>query len=310
MNEQTNTAIALQSEFQNQFLSQVYTYLDDRKINSPEFKLNFEKVAADMIYSQTTDGLEAIKKARPLSLFNAIFIATEIGASFSKKEISVLPFAATVTTKVGDTVSKKATGENDLTVVVDINFQKQMILKMPNCQHFFTAEVHDGVQVFHDLTTGNCLFEGKNDVTKPTVGYYSRFADRSGEVYDLYMSCAEIVDRASMNKVGFKPDNYKKTSKSIHYEKIVVRNLLKVIPREETKLSSILAWDENSELTPYELVEDSTNTLEAAKKELSAKKEPVKANEKESEGVSDGSQEALNELKQGENKEAGIKSFF
>ena len=303
MNEQTNTAIALQSEFQNQFLSQVDTYLNDRKINSPEFKLNFEKVAADMIYSQTTDGLEAIKKARPLSLFNAIFIATEIGASFAKKEISVLPFAAVVTTKVGDTTSKRATGENDLTVVVDINFQKQMILKMPNCQHFFTAEVHDGVQVFHDLATGNCLFEGKNDVTKPTVGYYSRFVDKSGEVYDLYMSCAEIVDRASMNKVGFKPDNYRKTSKSIHYEKIVVRNLLKSIPREESKLDSILAYDEVQELTPYEDVTDGGKSLESAKRELIPKKEPVSDIKKEPEVVS-------TEEAQESGKEKEVKAYF
>ena len=278
MNEQTNTAIALQSEFQNQFLSQVDTYLDDRKINSPEFKLNFEKVAADMIYSQTTDGLEAIKKARPLSLFNAIFIATEIGASFAKKEISVLPFAATVTTKVGDTVSKKATGENDLTVVVDINFQKQMILKMPNCKKFFSCEVKDGVQVYTDMSTGNCVFEGRGEFSKPTIGYYACFFATDGEKYDLFMTCAEIVDRAKCNP-GFKAKNYENTSKSIHYEKIVVRNLLKVIPREESKLDSILAYDEVQELTPYEDVTDGGKALESAKKELSPKKEPSKVAE-------------------------------
>lgn len=279
MNEQTNTAIALQSEFQNQFLSQVDTYLDDRKINSPEFKLNFEKVAADMIYSQTTDGLEAIKKARPLSLFNAIFIATEIGASFAKKEISVLPFAATVTTKVGDTTSKRATGENDLTVVVDINFQKQMILKMPNCKKFFSCEVKDGVQVYTDMSTGNCIFEGKGEFSKPTIGYYACFFAMDGEKYDLFMTCSEIVDRARMNKVGFKAGNYENTSKSIHYEKIVVRNLMKIIPREESKLDSILAYDEVQELTPYEDVTDGGKALELAKKELAPKKEPVKVAE-------------------------------
>jgi len=211
MSKEQTTAIQLQSDFQNQFLSQVDIYLESRKSNSPEFKLAFEKVASDMIYSQTVDGLEAIKKARPLSLFNAVFVAAEIGASFAKKEISVLPFAAKITTTDGDVVTKKSTGENDLTIVVDINFQKQMILKMDNCLQFFTAEVHEGVQVCHNLTTGNCEFEGKNDVTKPTIGYYSRFAATSGQVYDIFMSCAEIVDRAKMNKVGFKPENYKNT---------------------------------------------------------------------------------------------------
>jgi recombinational DNA repair protein RecT len=270
MSKQETTAIQLQSDFQNEFLSQVDIYLESRKSNSPEFKLAFEKVASDMIYSQTVDGLEAIKKARPLSLFNAVFVAAEIGASFAKKEISVLPFAAKITTTEGDVVTKKATGENDLTIVVDINFQKQMILKMPNCKHFFTAEVHEGVQVCHDLTTGNCEFEGKNDVTKPTIGYYSRFVDISGEVYDIFMSCNEIVERAKMNKVGFKPDNYKNTSKSVHYEKIVVRNLLKEIPRVKNELSSVLAWDEIQEITPYEdVTNEKPNALEAGKKELS-----------------------------------------
>ena len=308
MNDQTTTAVALQSEFQNQFLSQVDTYLDDRKINSPEFKLNFEKVAADMIYSQTTDGLEAIKKARPLSLFNAIFIATEIGASFAKKEISVLPFAAVVTTKVGDATSKRATGENDLTVVVDINFQKQMILKMPNCKHFFAIEVHEGVQIFHDLSTGNCVFEGKNDATKPTIGYYAKFIAKDGEVYDLFMTCAEIIDRASMNKVGFKPDNYKKTSKSIHYEKIVVRNLLKSIPREESKLDSILAYDEVQELTPYEDVTDGGKALESAKKGLSAVREVQKVVEIVTGGAPD--ETPTGEAEQEGSKEKEIKAYF
>jgi hypothetical protein len=303
-NEQT-TAIALQTDFQNQFLSQVDTYLTLRKINNPEFKLEFEKVTADMIFSQTLDGLEAIKKSRPLSLFNAVFVATEIGASFAKREISVLPFAASVTTKVGDTVSKKVTGENDLTVVVDINFQKQMILKMPNCEHFFSIPVHEGVQIYNDLTTGNCTFEGKNDVTKPTIGYYSKFIDKSGEVYDLFMSNAEIVDRARFNP-GFKPKNYENTTMSIHYEKIIVRNLLKIIPREETKLSSILAWDENSELTPYELVDDDKKTLESAKKELAEKKEPAKTVKKTPETV-----EQPNEVQAPETgNESDIKSFF
>lgn len=312
MSNEQNTAIALQSEFQNQFLSQVDTYLDDRKINSPEFKLNFEKVAADMIYSQTTDGLESIKKARPLSLFNAIFIATEIGASFAKKEISVLPFSAMITTKVGDVTSKRATGENDLTVVVDINFQKQIILKMPNCKRFFTAEVHDGVQVYDDLTTGNCLFEGKNDVNKPTVGYYAMFLDKSGEMYDLYMSCAEIVDRAKMNKIGFKSDNYVKTSKSIHYEKIVVRNLLKIIPREESKLASVLAWDESTELTPYEDVTDGGKALESAKKGLSEAKNEKSKDKSDNQQTIDSIEDVLNEdlATVSDDKKPSVTQFF
>jgi len=276
MSKEQTTAIQLQSDFQNQFLSQVDVYLESRKSNSPEFKLAFEKVASDMIYSQTVDGLEAIKKARPLSLFNAVFVAAEIGASFAKKEISVLPFAAKITTTDGDVVTKKSTGENDLTIVVDINFQKQMILKMPNCKHFFTAEVHEGVEVVHDLSTGNRIFEGKNDTAKPTIGYYAKFFDVSGEIYDCFMSNSEIVERAKMNKVGFKPENYKNTSKSVHYEKIVVRNLLKEIPRVKNELSSVLAYDEIYEITPSEdVTNEKPNALEAAKKELAQSPDEV-----------------------------------
>jgi len=55
MSNETSTAIALQSDFQNQFLTKVDLYLTDRKINSPEFKLLFEKVASDMIYSQSAE---------------------------------------------------------------------------------------------------------------------------------------------------------------------------------------------------------------------------------------------------------------
>jgi len=281
MSNETSTAIALQSDFQNQFLTKVDLYLTDRKINSPEFKLLFEKVASDMIYSQSAEGLEAIKKARPLSLFNAIFVATEIGASFAKKEISVLPFAISEKRIENGNSIKKATGENDLTVVIDINFQKQMILKMPNCKRFFSCEVKSGIEVLTDMNTGNCIFEGKGDFTKPTIGYYACFIAKDGEKYDLFMTNAEIVDRARFNP-GFKESNYKNTSKSIHYEKIVVRNLIKIIPREESKLSSIIAYDENYnfEITPHEDVtnNDNKNALEAAKNELS---EPQKVAESE-----------------------------
>jgi microcompartment protein CcmL/EutN len=87
-----------------------------------------------------------------------------------------------------------------------------------------------------------------------------------------------------MNKIGFKEGNYVKTSNSIHYEKIVVRNLLKVIPREESKLSSILAADEVSEFSEYEEVsEEPKKTLEQAKKELNNVQtpEPIKAEDPE-----------------------------
>jgi len=271
-----STEIQLQSDFQKELVAISIPYLEVRGSNSPEFAIQFKKTLSDIVYSQSDEGLEALKKARPQSLLNAVFRACEVGASFAKKEISVLPFAIYTTEKSGGTTSKRATGQNDLTIVVDINFQKQQILAMPNCKHFFVAEVHDGMEILHDLSTGNCIFDGKNDVTKPTIGYYSKFVSTDNEIYDLFMTCGEIIDRAKVNP-GFKDGNYKNTAKSIHFEKIVVRNLMKIIPKVSNELRSVLAWDDTHELTEYvDVSEPKVNALEAAKKELAEVKEPIK----------------------------------
>ena len=284
MNKETTTAIQLQSQLQNDFqktsLGWVEEYLDARKSNSPEFKIEFEKILSDMVFSQTDDGFELLKKARPQSLLNAVFRASEIGASFAKREISVLPFSANKKETVNGVTTTKATGQYDLTVVVDINFQKQMILAMPNCKRFFTCEVHDGVQVISDLNTGLYIFEGINNVTKPTIGYYAVFITTDNEIYPLFMTNGEIVERAKMNP-NFKDKNYVKTSSNIHYEKIVVRNLLKEIPKVSKELRSVLAYDERTvEDAEYEDLTHTGNTLEAAKKELAEQKPIEKVVEK------------------------------
>lgn len=266
------TSIQLQNDFQKDLQVSSKNYLDIRGCNNPEFSAKFNKVLTDMLYSQTDDGIEALKKARPQSLFNAVFRASEIGASFAKKEISVLPFAASKTVKEGGVTKKIATGQNDLVIVVDINFQKQQILKMPNCKKFFTAEVTDGVQIYRDLTTGEYVFEGKNDVTKPTIGYYACFITTDGEVYPLFMTCGEIVDRARFNP-GFNEKNYANTKNSIHYEKIVVRNLLKIIPNISDELKSILILEGSNEVQDVDhvVIDEPVNQLEEAKKELAEK---------------------------------------
>ncbi len=94
---------------------------------------------------------------------------------------------------------------------------------------------------------------------------------------------------SSQKMAGFKESNYKNTSKSIHYEKIVVRNLIKIIPRQESKLSSIIAYDENYnlEITPHEDVtnNENENALEAAKKELSEPQKVVESETKNEQSV-------------------------
>ncbi len=88
MNEQTNTAIALQENFKS--MSEMH--LTMRGSNNPEFKNQFLKVFSDLIFSQNDEMLEKLSKTKPASLMNAVFRATESGASFAKKEISFIPF--------------------------------------------------------------------------------------------------------------------------------------------------------------------------------------------------------------------------
>lgn len=268
MSTETTTAIALQSNYK----SDSDNYLKMRGSDNPEFKIEFLKTFSDLIFSQNDEMLEKLSKTKPASLMNAIFRATESGASFAKKEVSFIPFEIFKKEKKNGIDTKQATGEYEALVIFDINFQKQQILKLANCKKFFTSEVHEGVEVISDLTTGNYIFEGKNDVTKETIGYYAAFITTENEVYDLFMTCAEIIERAKFSP-AFKPENYKKTSKSIHFEKIVVRNLMKIIPKISDELKSVLAYDEIPDFTHYEDVTDSSKTLEAAKKELAEKKE-------------------------------------
>ena len=162
MSTEQTTAIALQ----NNYKSDSDNYLKMRGSDNPEFKIEFLKTFSDLIFSQNDEMLEKLSKTKPSSLMNAIFRATESGASFAKKEVSFIPFEIFKKEKKNGIDVKQATGEYEALVIFDINFQKQQILKLANCKRFFTSAVHAGVEVISDLTTGNYVFEGKNDVTK------------------------------------------------------------------------------------------------------------------------------------------------
>lgn len=260
------TELTKATELQTAFVTMAENHLKMRASDNPEFKKKFIKTFSDLIFSQNDEMLEKLSKTKPASLMNAVFRATEAGASFAKREVSFIPFEIFKKEKKNGVESKIATGEYEALVIFDINFQKQQILNLENCKRFFTSEIYDGVKVLKSLDSGNYIFEGENNVVKQTVGYYACFLTTSGERYDLYMSCAEIVERAQFSP-QFKADNYKNTKNSIHYEKIVVRNLMKEIPKISRELSSIIAYDE-SHYTDYEVVESAPSRLEAAKKEI------------------------------------------
>lgn len=266
------------TELQKTFVVDAENYLKLRASDNPEFKKKFVKTFSDLLFSQNEEMLEKLSKTKPASLLNAVFKATEVGASFAKKEVSFIPFEIFKKESKNGVDKKVGTGEFEATVLFDINFQKQQILKLVNCKRFFTAEIHDGMKILSDLSTGNFVFEGENDVTKPTVGYYASFTSTDGERYDLFMSCAEIVERAKFSP-QYKEANYKNPSNSIHYEKIVVRNLMKIIPKISGELSSIIAYDEAPAYTSYEEISDKPNTLENAKKELAGGKVEEKPKE-------------------------------
>lgn len=308
MSTEQSTAIAIQDNFKQ--MSE--EHLKMRGSDNPEFKIQFMKTFSDLIFSQNDEMLEKLSKTKPASLMNAVFRATESGASFAKKEISFIPFEIFKKEKKGGAEVKTATGEYEALVIFDINFQKQQILKLANCKRFYTCEIHDGVQVISDMTTGNYSFDGVNDVFKPTVGYYAVFLTTDDQVYDIFMSCAEIIERAKFSP-GFKADNYKKTNNSIHFEKIVVRNLMKIIPRPSEELKSILAYDESSEYIHYEDVTNDGKALEEAKKELSESKNKKSKDKSINQQMIESIEGVLNEdlaVTSDDKKESEIKSFF
>lgn len=278
---QVNTVLGLQTNYKK--LAE--NHLAERFANNPEFKAEFIKTFSDLIFSQNDEMLEKLAKTRQNTLLNAIFKATEAGASFAKKEVSFIPFEIYKKTIEKGVEKKVATGEFDAMVIFDINFEKQQILKLPNCKRFFTAEVHEGVKVTENLMTGTIDFEGENDITKPTIGYYACFITTEGEKYDKFMTLAQIVERASFSP-QFKSGNYKQTSNNIHYEKVVVRNLMKEIPKISNELKSVLSVDEiqyhdyiEVEEPVQKIEEKKINQLEQAKKEI-AEKKPDKKEEK------------------------------
>lgn len=277
----TVTEIALKeaADLQVNYRDAAKNYMQIRFADNPEFQKKFIKTFSDMVFSQSEEMLETLAKIKQNTLLNAVFVATEAGASFAKKEISLLPFQAFRKIKENGVERKVATGEFDAVVIFDINFQKQQLLKLQNCKKFFTSEVHEGVKVIEDLETGNVAFSGENDVAKPTIGYYAAFITDGGEKYDKFMTCAEIIERAKFSP-HFKSDNYKQTRNNIHFEKLVVRNLIKEIPKVSNELRSIIGHDEvgNTEFTDFVEVVDKatgeiTNKLEEAKKELATVKE-------------------------------------
>ena len=267
---QVNTVLGLQTNYKK--LAE--NHLAERFSNNPEFKAEFIKTFSDLIFSQNDEMLEKLAKTRQNTLLNAIFKATEAGASFAKKEVSFIPYEIYKKTNEKGVEKKVATGEFDAMVIFDINFEKQQILKLPNCKRFFTAEVHEGVKVTENLMTGTTDFEGENDITKPTVGYYACFITTEGEKYDKFMTLAQIVERASFSP-QFKSGNYKQTSNNVHYEKLVVRNMMKEIPKISNELKSIMAVEEVQyhdyiEVNePVQKIEEKkVNKLDQAKKDI------------------------------------------
>ena len=273
-------------DLQTNFKDIAEQHLALRFANKPEFKAEFIKTFSDFIFSQDDEMLEKISKTRQNTLMNAMFKATEAGASFAKKEVSFIPFKIFKKVIEKGVEKKIETGEFDAMVIFDINFQKQQVLKLKNCKRFFTSEVHEGVEILENLETGNVEFEGKNDVTKPTIGYYAVFITTEGERYDRFMTTSEIIDRAKFSP-QFKADNYKSINNNIHFEKVVVRNLMKEIPKISDELKSIMSVDESYSdyVEVHEAIEapKKTNQLEEAKKELAKEKEaPEVEFEKES----------------------------
>ncbi len=267
---QVNTVLGLQTNYKQ--LAE--NHLAERFSNNPEFKAEFIKTFSDLIFSQNDEMLEKLVKTRQNTLLNAIFKATEVGASFAKKEVSFILYEIYKKTTEKGVEKKVATGEFDAMAIFDINFEKQQILKLPNCKRFFTAEVHEGVKVTKNLMTGTHDFDGENNVTKPTIGYYACFITTEGEKYDKFMTLAQIVERASFSP-QFKPGNYKQTSNNIHYEKGVVRNLMKEIPKVSNELKSIMAVEDvqyhdyiEVEEPVQKIEEKKVNKLEQAKKEI------------------------------------------
>lgn len=284
---QVNTVLGLQTNYKQ--LAE--NHLAERFSNNPEFKAEFIKTFSDLIFSQNDEMLEKLVKTRQNTLLNAIFKATEVGASFAKKEVSFIPYEIFKKTNEKGVEKKVATGEFDAMVIFDINFEKQQILKLPNCKRFFTAEVHEGVKITENLMTGTTDFEGENDITKPTIGYYACFITTEGEKYDKFMTLAQIVERASFSP-QFKSGNYKQASNNVHYEKLVVRNLMKEIPKISNELKSIMAVEDvqyhdyiEVEEPVQKIEEKKVNKLEQAKKDIADKKpsktsKPSKKDEK------------------------------
>ncbi len=271
---QVNTVLGLQTNYKQ--LAE--NHLAERFSNNPEFKAEFIKTFSDLIFSQNDEMLEKLVKTRQNTLLNAIFKATEVGASFAKKEVSFIPYEIFKKTNEKGVEKKVATGEFDAMVIFDINFEKQQILRLPNCKRFFTAEVHEGVKVTENLMTGTHDFDGENDITKPTIGYYACFITTEGEKYDKFMTLAQIVERASFSP-QFKSSNYKQASNNVHYEKLVVRILMKEIPKISNELKSIMAVEDvqyhdyiEVEEPVQKIEEKKVSKLEQAKKEIADKK--------------------------------------
>ncbi len=271
------------TDLQTNYKETAEKYFLQRFSDNPEFQKKFMLTFSDMVFSLPSETLDDLVKMRPNTLLNAVYKATEIGASFAKKQVHLLPFSETKKEKNGDVIRTVNTGFFNATLIVDINFQKELILNLPNCKKFFTAQVKEGVKVIEDLNTGNYIFDGENDASKATVGYYACFITKENEKYDLFYSNSEITDRAKMNP-HFKEGNYKNANNNIHFEKIVVRNLLKIIPKTNNQLEAILSFDEvGSEFAEAIIIEDKpkVNELEKAKKELS-ENDKSKSDNKES----------------------------
>ena len=113
------------TSLQEDFKKLAETHLMLRGADNPEFAVRFKKTLSDLVFSQSDEMLEKLQKTRQASLLNAVFRATEAGASFAKKEVSFIPYEIFKKEKSGGVERKVSTGEYEALVIFDINFQKQ-----------------------------------------------------------------------------------------------------------------------------------------------------------------------------------------
>lgn len=171
-------------------------------------------------------------KYEPADLFMLILSTIEKGVDLLKKDAYIVDLQTTVKSKneKGQIIEKKVIKP---TIWLNINFQKQQILKNPDVAKIATLRLDSDIEVSYDFETLEFTFEKKGKIVSEVPRYAAIILMKDKTRHVNVMQEDEILSRLPENFTDAQKSKYTGVFATDHCTKMVLRNLLKNVHIDE-----------------------------------------------------------------------------